>query len=105
MWYVADGNDMLIVTGAGSQKRHNMDRDPRVGVVVDRRRRPYYALMIEGRAEPDETAVAELRARIASRYLPTKDVAAYLESRRDRPTVAFRIVPGKVLEYGAPPIS
>ena len=103
MWYVRDGGDLLIVTGLGSQKQRNLERDTRVGVVVDRRQRPYYAVMIQGRAVPDAATIAEVRSRLAGRYLPAEDVAAFLSSRRDIPGAVFRIVPETVLEYGTPP--
>jgi len=100
MWYVRDGDDLLIVTGLGSQKQRNLERDSRLGIVVDRRDRPYYALMIQGRARPDATAAAEVRSRLAGRYLPADSAVAFLESQRDTPGAVFRIVAETVCEYG-----
>lgn len=103
MWYVVDGDHLLMVTGVGSQKLRNVERDPRVGVVIDRRRRPYYAVMIEGRAAADDMPAGEVRVRFADRYLEPEDAPAYLESRRELPGAVLRIVPKRVLEYGSPP--
>ena len=100
MWYVPDGDDLLVLTGLGSQKHRNLERDARVGVVVDRRRRPYYAVMIQGVAEIDEMDVAVVRSHLADRYLSTEEVAAFLESRRDVAGVVFRIVVETIREYG-----
>jgi len=102
MWYVRDGDELLIITGVQSQKHRNMDRDDRVGVVIDRRERPYRAVMIQGRAIPDATTAAALRARLAERYLSSDDAAAFLESRRDIPGAVFRISPDSIQEYGTP---
>ena len=100
MWYVREGDELLIVTGVGSQKHRNMERDARVGVVVDRRERPYRALMIQGRAMSDATTAADLRPRLAERYLSTEDAATFLVSRRDVPGAVFRIAPESIQEYG-----
>ena len=101
MWYSRDGDDLLIVTGSGSRKHHNLIRDGRVGVVVDRRQLPYYALMIQGRAEADVTGVADVRSQLAKRYLSADEATAFLKSRRDAPSVVYRIIAAKVSEYGA----
>ncbi len=104
MWYVRDEDDLLIVTGLGSQKHRNLERDARVGVVVDRRQRPYFALMIQGRAVADPMEVAELRSRFADRYLSADEAETFLESRRGVPGAVYRIVAEAIREYGTLPI-
>ncbi len=103
MWYVRDGDTLLMLTGVDSQKQRNMERDRRVSVVVDTKQRPYYALMIGGVVEFDDTPVTEIRGRFAERYLTSTDAAAFLESRRGVPATVFRVLPENLVEYGSPP--
>jgi len=103
MWYSIDGDDILMVSGVGSQKLRNIERDPRVAVVVDGRVRPYFALMIRGTATPDPMAAGDLRQILAGRYLDSKSAAAFVTSRRDAPGAVFRIIAERIAEYGTPP--
>jgi PPOX class probable F420-dependent enzyme len=103
MWYVSDDDRLLMLTGESSQKRRNMERDPRVAVVVDHRARPYYALTIRGRARLDPIAASVVREQFAVRYLSPDKRAEYLASRRDVPGVVFAINADRVLEYGTAP--
>lgn len=103
MWYALDGEDILMVTGVGSQKRRNMERDPRVAVVVDGRVRPYFAVMVRGTASLDPMPAGDLREVLAGRYLDPESAASFLAGRREIPGAVFRITPGSIAEYGTPP--
>lgn len=100
VWYVAEQGALLVVTGRGSQKHRNLERDRRAAIVVDRKQRPYYALMIRCISEESPAPVAETRRRIAGRYLPAADLENYLAGRDSVDAVVLRFSPTKVVEYG-----
>ena len=103
MWFLRDDDRLLMVTGAGSQKQRNMERDPRVAVVVDQRDQPYYALTIRGHSRVDPMALAAVRTSLAERYLVGDARKKYLDTRLDLPGALFAISPERILEYGEPP--
>jgi hypothetical protein len=104
MWFLRVDDRLLMITGAGSQKQRNIDRDPRVAVVVDHRDRPYYAITVRGRAQADPTPLAEVRTALAQRYLDGDARQKYLDTRLNLPGALFSIHPNRILEYGdAPP--
>lgn len=103
MWYALDGDRILILTGESSQKRRNMDRDPRVALIVDQRERPYYALTIRGRATLDPMPASAVRQQFADRYLSGDQRDEYLRDRLHLPGAVFGITIDRVLEYGTPP--
>ncbi|MEX0785008.1 MAG: pyridoxamine 5'-phosphate oxidase family protein, partial [Dehalococcoidia bacterium] len=51
IWYLYDDGVLLMSTGQGSQKHRNIERNPEVALVIDRRTLPYYALTVLGTAE------------------------------------------------------
>ncbi len=103
MWFLRDDDRLLMITGAGSQKQRNIDRDPRVAVVVDHRNRPYYAITVRGSAQADPTPLAEVRTALAQRYLAGDARQKYLDTRLNLPGALFSIHPDRILEYGEPP--
>ena len=50
VWFVLEGDDLLITTGSTSVKGRAVLRDPRVALCVDDERPPYAFVLIEGRA-------------------------------------------------------
>ena len=58
VWFVLEGDDLLITTGSKSVKGRAVLRDPRVGLCIDNDRPPYAFVLIEGCAsvstDPDE---------------------------------------------------
>ena len=99
MWYLRDGDDLLMLTTRTSQKAVNIGRDPRASVVVDVRERPYRALMLSCVAETTDLVPDEVRAVMARRYLPDEEAAAYVESRRGADSVVIRLSPGATTGY------
>lgn len=99
MWYVRDGDHILMLTGRLSQKARNLDRDARASVTVDERTRPYKALMIDCVAEAVEGDVDEVRGRLARRYVSDQEAADWIESRRGSDSVILRFSPVAVTEY------
>ena len=55
IWYLYEDGALVISTGRGSQKHRNIEANPEVTLVVDRRTLPYYAVMVQ-RASGDRAA-------------------------------------------------
>ncbi len=103
MWYAYEGGRFLMITQRDTQKHRHLADHPGATIVIDHRARPYYALMIECRAEIGGDPVDLVRSRIASRYLAEPDLSTYLESRRGTDAVALSLEPTSVAVYGSAP--
>ena len=71
VWFVLDGGQLVLTTGAESVKGRNLRRDPRVAVVVDDEAPPFAFVHIRGRAALSEDPGELLRyaTEIGSRYM------------------------------------
>jgi PPOX class probable F420-dependent enzyme len=102
MWFLADGESLVMVTHAGSAKTRNVARDPRVAVVAEAGTRgDIRGVHVSGRAEhltdPEETA--RLAGRLLDRYHP--DLERRWAGRVMPPDrVMYRIVPARVSTWG-----
>ncbi len=99
VWFVLDGDDLLITTGAASVKGHAVQRDPRVALCIDDDRSPYAFVLIEGRADvstdPDEVLrAATLNAR---RYVGPERAQEYGRLNGGEGMLLVRITPEKVV--------
>ena len=67
MWYLLDGDDIVVNSAQGRIKDRNLAADPRISVLVEDE---YRWIRIDGRAtvERDQTITHEDIRRIASRY-------------------------------------
>ncbi|MCU7823837.1 PPOX class F420-dependent oxidoreductase [Kitasatospora sp. DSM 101779] len=71
VWFVLDGEDIVLNTAASSVKGRSLARDPRAMLCVDDQQPPYSFVLVQGRAELSEDP-AELRhwaGRIGARYM------------------------------------
>jgi PPOX class probable F420-dependent enzyme len=71
IWFVLDGGDVVLNTGAETVKGKALRRDPRVSLSVDDQRPPYSFVVIEGVAELSDD-MGELRrwaTAIGGRYM------------------------------------
>lgn len=96
MWFRQDGNSLRMVTPADSAKATNLERDPRVAVIVEEPGNPYNFVEIRGTAEvvhDDAPARAELR-RIAERYIGER-ASSYVAGLSHDPRVILVIHPEK----------
>lgn len=99
VWYLYDEGEIRISVGRGGQKHKNVEGNPNVSVVIDRRTLPYYAVMIQGTAEIGPGFSNEDRWRLAVRYLGEDLGKRYVESTGGEDSVTLRIVPRKVMEF------
>ncbi|MEV6208745.1 PPOX class F420-dependent oxidoreductase [Kitasatospora sp. NPDC051914] len=71
VWFVLDGDHLVITTGSTTVKGRNLTRDPRAMVCVDDQQPPYSFVLVQGRAEisedPDE--LRHWAGRLGARYM------------------------------------
>ena len=99
IWYIYADGVFVMSTGRGSQKHRNVDANPEVTLVIDRRSLPYYYLTARGRAEIAPSLSQEDRRRIASRYLNEEQTRRYLERMSGLESVSVRLKPRKIIEF------
>jgi PPOX class probable F420-dependent enzyme len=71
IWFVLDGEQIVLTTGGESVKGRNMRRDPRVSLVVDDQSPPYAFVHVRGTASIGEDLEQLLRfaTAIGERYM------------------------------------
>ena len=99
VWYLYEDGRFLISTGRGSQKHRNVEANPEVTLVVDRRTLPYYAVMVRGRAEVGPQMSDEERLRMYVRYLGEEMGRAYVARGSGEDSISIRLSPRKFIEY------
>ncbi len=99
VWYLYEEGDLIVSTGRGSQKHRNIERNPNVTLVADRRSLPYFAAMVSGRAEIGPPLSDAKRLELASRYLGGEMGRAYVASTEADSSVTIRLRPEKVIEF------
>jgi PPOX class probable F420-dependent enzyme len=99
VWYLYEGGVLVISTGRGSQKHRNVERNPEVTLVVERRTLPYYAVMARGRVEIGPPLSDEERRRLAVRYLGEERARVYLARTQGEGSVSLRLRPRRLIEY------
>ena len=102
IWYLYEDGVFRISISRGSQKHKNVEREPRVALVVDQRERPYYSLTVMGSAEIGPGFTPDERLRLATRYLGDELGKQYTERSQggDAVTIVFRA--DRLLEYETP---
>jgi PPOX class probable F420-dependent enzyme len=79
VWFVLDGDDLVLNTGRGTVKGRTLARDPRVMVCVDDEEPPFSFALVEGTATLSDD-LADVRAwagRIAARYMGEERAEEY----------------------------
>jgi PPOX class probable F420-dependent enzyme len=99
IWYLYEDGVFLMSTGRGSQKHRNIEANPEVTLVIDRRSLPYYYLTARGTAEIGPALSRDDRGRIASRYLNEEQTRRYLERMAGLDSVSIRLTPRKLIEF------
>lgn len=97
VWYLRDGDTVLISVTADKLKARNLVRDPRISLTISDRDNPYHSVDVRGTAElvddPDKT----LPARLAKRYLGDADANPPEPAGIRR--LIVRVVPEKVTRF------
>ena len=97
IWFVLDGDDIILTTGATSVKARNIRRDPRVSLAVDDQQPPYSFVMVEGTAALVENAPDLLTwaTRIGGRYMGADRAEEYGRRNGVSGELLVRITPTK----------
>ncbi|MFJ9816847.1 PPOX class F420-dependent oxidoreductase [Streptomyces sp. NPDC101151] len=97
VWVKRDGDRILFSTTADRRKKKNLDRDPRVTVVVMNPELPYEYAEIRGTAEMTTEGGEELIDELSLKYTGKKYADFNPASAQDAQRVVVRITPGKVV--------
>jgi hypothetical protein len=99
IWYMLDGDEIVLSVGDGGQKHRNLERNPEVTLVIDSRKVPYYAIMVAGRMEIGPPPNDEERLALATRYLGEEVGKRYVEMTAANDSVSLRLKARKVMEF------
>ena len=99
VWYLYEDRELIVSTGTGSQKHRNVERNPAVTLVVERRETPYYVVTVQAEAEIGPPLSDDKRLALAVRYLGERRGQAYAERTRGSDSITLRIRPDKVMEF------
>jgi PPOX class probable F420-dependent enzyme len=97
VWVKRDGDDLLVSTTVDRRKKLNIDRDPRVSVVVLDPESPYEYAEIRGTAEVTTQGAQELIDELSLKYTGKKYAEFNPSSVQDAERVVLRIRPQKVV--------
>ncbi|MGJ5754967.1 PPOX class probable F420-dependent enzyme [Streptomyces puniciscabiei] len=97
VWVKRDGDQILFSTTVDRRKKKNLDRDPRVSVVVQDPEMPYTYAEIRGTAELDTQGAQELIDELSLKYTGKKYAEFNPASANDADRVIVRISPEKVV--------
>jgi PPOX class probable F420-dependent enzyme len=96
VWVGRDGDDILFSTIRGRRKTGNLERDPRVTVLVYPKDDPYSYLEVRGTAEladdPRKAYIEEMSQKYLSKPYPWH--------KDDEQRIVVRVRPDKVFLYG-----
>ncbi|MEV6835218.1 PPOX class F420-dependent oxidoreductase [Streptomyces sp. NPDC051133] len=97
VWVKRDGEQLLFSTTVDRRKKKNLDRDPRVTVVVVNPDEPYEYAEIRGTAELTTQGAPELIDELSEKYTGQKYADFNPASAQDAERVVVRITPQKVV--------
>jgi PPOX class probable F420-dependent enzyme len=69
IWYLHEGQDLLMISNPRSYKVRYIRRDPRVTVCIDRPTPPYAGVIVRGTASLEEVTYQSLAVPLSVRYL------------------------------------
>jgi PPOX class probable F420-dependent enzyme len=101
VWYLFDDGAFRVNVLNGSQKHRNVERNPEITLVIEKREMPPYALMISGRAEVGPGFSNEDRLRLATRYLGDDFGKRYFEMTAGEESASITLRPRKIIEFDA----
>ena len=104
VWYRWDGESILIWTDDLRVWAKNLRRDPRVAFSVQEMEAPFAAVAVRGQAtltRGDSGEILGQIRRIIERYIPARELPAFLESWLAGPQILVRIEPEVVRSWNA----
>jgi PPOX class probable F420-dependent enzyme len=97
VWVKRDGDDILVSTTVDRRKKQNLDRDPRVAVVVQVPDSPYEYAEIRGTAEMTTEGGQQLIDELSLKYTGKKYSEFNPASAQDAERVVVRVRARKVV--------
>lgn len=97
VWVKRDGEELLVSTTVGRRKAQNLERDPRVTVVVQPAENPYTYAEIRGTVTLTTEGGQELIDELARKYTGKSYAEFNPQSHNDAARVVVRISPRKVV--------
>src|SRR5437763_11992133 len=99
VWFVLDGDQIVLTTHAESVKGRNLRRDPRVALVVDDERPPFAFVHVRGRVTIQEDLDELLRfaTAIAARYMGEDHGEEFGKRNAVPGELLVRIMPERVI--------
>jgi PPOX class probable F420-dependent enzyme len=97
VWVKRDGDQILFSTTVDRRKKKNLDRDPRVSVVVQDPEMPYVYAEIRGTADVATQGAEDLIDELSLKYTGKKYAEFNPASADDADRVIVRITPEKVV--------
>lgn len=96
VWVKRDGDELLISTTVDRRKTRNLERDPRVTVLVQPADAPYTYAEIRGTATLTTEGGRELIDELAQKYVGKKYAEFNPQAAQDAERVVVRVSPRKV---------
>lgn len=97
VWFVREGDALLVSATAGKLKVRNLTRDPRVSVAVFDIDNPYHSVAIRGRAELTDDPEKALPVRLSQRYLGVDPP----DESESEARVVITVIPERVAVFSA----
>jgi PPOX class probable F420-dependent enzyme len=103
IWFVLDGDDVVLTTGAATVKGRNIGRDPRVSLCVDDENPPFSFVTVEGEASVSEDPDELLRwaTRLGGRYMGAERAEEYGRRNAVEGELLVRLRPTKIIGRAA----
>lgn len=99
VWFILDGDELVLNTGKDTAKGRALARDPRTAICVDLEQPPYAFIQVQGVAElsEDPTELVRTATAIAARYMGPERAEAFGQRNGVPGELVVRIRPHKVL--------
>jgi PPOX class probable F420-dependent enzyme len=101
VWFVVDGDGLVLNTGQDTAKGRALARDPRVSLCVDLEQPPYAFVQVQAEAELSEDPAELLRTAtaIAARYMGADRAEEFGQRNAVPGELVVRLRPVKVLAH------
>jgi PPOX class probable F420-dependent enzyme len=99
VWFVVDGEQIVFTTGANTIKGRNLQRDPRIALVVEDDEPPFAYVHVRGRATilEDLDELLRLATAIGSRYMGEARAQEFGQRNAVPGELLVRVTPERVI--------
>jgi PPOX class probable F420-dependent enzyme len=97
-WIARDGDDLLLSTVRGRRHARNVERDPRVSVLVPNPDDPYAYVEVRATAIVTEEGSRELIDDLSEKY---RGIRPYKWDKPENVRLVIRVPPERVASFGA----